>query len=357
MADRNNVHDLSVAMATETVDDVTQVTAAGATTSSHILEFYFQCAVVVIGVVGTFANGLILYAMVASKQHRKHVLIFYQNALDVLSSLLLVITYAVKLCNFYLSGLGGYWLCILILSENILWCVILASKANLVFITIDRYVRIVYDAWSKKNLRKWMTYVAMVFECICTTVHTVVLVYYSSDVIDGLCYSFVIWETRASQLGYGIFYFVVYYVVILVIFIFCYWRILIAIRHQAQVMAGHGTAGPSASQARSHQIQSNIIKTMIFISAFYAITDLPMNVFYLMLNIHANLTLLDSGYYAGIFISFFYFCANPFIYAAKFDPVKRVLLHLIPCKKTAVQPIESIEITASATTRRAQTHK
>jgi len=82
---------------------------------------------------------------------------------------------------------------------------------------------------------------------------------------------------------------------------------------------------------------------MIIVSAFYAVSDLPMNVYYLILNVHANLTLLESGYYAAMFISFFYFCANPFIYATKFDPVKRVLLHLIPCKNS-LQPIEIIEI-------------
>jgi len=33
-----------------------------------------------------------------------------------------------------------------------------------------------------------------------------------------------------------------------------------------------------------------------------------------------------------------YICANPFIYAVKFDPVRRVLVGLIPWKKTAAEP-------------------
>jgi len=64
-------------MTTEVVCDVKQSTAANVvTSSSRGIEFYFQCAVVVIGVVGTAANALILYALVASKQHKKqcHVL-------------------------------------------------------------------------------------------------------------------------------------------------------------------------------------------------------------------------------------------------------------------------------------------
>ena len=49
------------------------------TSSSSLgIEFYFQCAVIFIGVVGTATNGLVLYALVASKQHKKHVLIVNQ---------------------------------------------------------------------------------------------------------------------------------------------------------------------------------------------------------------------------------------------------------------------------------------
>jgi len=86
-------------------------------------------------------------------------------------------------------------------------------------------------------------------------------------------------------MAYGIWYFVSFYVIILAIFIFCYWRILIAIRRQAKVMAAHGTtAGPSnAAQTVSHQIQTNVIKTMIFVSAFYAISDMPISIYYLLL--------------------------------------------------------------------------
>jgi len=35
-----------------------------------------------------------------------------------------------------------------------------------------------------------------------------------------------------------------------------------------------------------------------------------------------------------------YQCINPFIYATNFDPVKRVLLRLIPCQNT-VEPVNN----------------
>ena len=360
MTEGKNGEHLSGAMTTESaivrVNDVTQTTVAPVVTSSRDIEFYYQCAVVVIGLVGTAANALILYAMVASKEHKKHKLIFHQNVLDFVSSLLLVITYALKLCNFYLTGLGGYWFCMLILSENFNWCAILASKANLVFVTIDRYLKVVRPAWTKKNARKWMVYSAMALTWISGFAHAWGLTFPTSQVIDGVCYAYVTWRSRVSQMAYGIFYFLSFYIFILATFIFCYWRILVAIRHQAKVMAGHAAAGPSTctSQTQSNQIQSNIIKTMILVSTFYAISDLPMNVYYLLLNINANLTMLQSGYYAVLFISFLYICTNPFIYAMKFNPVKRVLLSMIPCKNT-VQAAEGIEVN-SFPPRHPQTH-
>ena len=157
---------------------------------------------------------------------------------------------------------------------------------------------------------------------------------------------------KRQQISYAIFYFLFFYVVILVTFVFCYWRILVIIRRQAQVMAGYDTVGPSTSQVHSHQIESNVVKTMILVSAFHAITDLPINIHYMLIN--TNVPLIGSSYYALMFISFFYFCANPFIYAIKFDPVKNALLRLIPCKNTDVQPINGIHTVAPGSTPRGQ---
>jgi len=98
---------------------------------------------------------------------------------------------------------------------------------------------------------------------------------------------------------------------------------------------------------------------MIFVSVFFAITWTPSNVYYLLLNLNSNLTLLEDTYYAVLFIAFLYICANPFIYAVKFDPVKRVLLGLIPCKKNTVEPVAGVDLTGSRVaggTRAGQTH-
>jgi len=113
---------------------------------------------------------------------------------------------------------------------------------------------------------------------------------------------------------------------------------LVVIRRQASVMAGHvAAAGPSTAQAQaqaqSNQIQTNVIKTMIFVSALFAISWLPCYIYTIDLTMNPNP--IDVGYYATIIVAFLYTCTNPFIYAIKYDPVKKVLLRLISCKKNS----------------------
>ena len=82
-------------------------------------------------------------------------------------------------------------------------------------------------------------------------------------------------------------------------------------------------------------MQANVIKTMVFVSALYAISWLPNNIYLFILDLSSNPLPLAGGYYATVIMAFLYMCTNPFIYATKFDPVREVLLRLMPCKKNS----------------------
>jgi len=340
--------DLSVA---ETATGLTQTTAESNTmtsSSSRGILYYFECAVVVIGVVGTATNVLILYALVASKQHKKHVLIVNQNALDLFGSFFLIITYSVKLCKIsYLSGSTGYWLCTLLLSEGLSWCGLMGSAINLAIVSVERYLKIVHRTWSQKYLRKWVIYSAAAFAWIGSIIYNLAVVFPTTRVIDGVCYPYAFWKNRAVFITYSIYHFMSFYVIILLVFIFCYWRILMVIRHQASVMAGHSTSGGSSTAQTQHShIQTSVIKTMVFVSILFAITWLPN---YLMLTLAMSVNMHFSIYYASMFIAFLYVSINPFIYATKFNPVKEILLRMIPCKKISGQGTQSVAGTGPCT--------
>ena len=158
--------------------------------------------------------------------------------------------------------------------------------------------------------------------------------YPGTTLTDGVCYTRVIFLNNAARIIFVIWSLSVYYFIIILIFGFCYWRILLAVRRQARVMAGHRAAGTNAGQAQLNQIQTNVIKTMILVCVLYTLLWLPTNVAYILVYAHPYPLPRDCMYYTTVFLCYSYMCINPFIYATKFDPVKRVLLRMIPCKNT-----------------------
>jgi len=321
---------LSVAMTTTGM----MLTTGGNTvppSSSRGAEFYFQCVSLLIGVVGTATNAVIIYALVASKQHKKNLLIVHQNVLDMFSSFFIMIVYPLKLCNIYLTGSIGYWLCTLLLSESLIWWGTMGSVINLAIITVDRYLKVVHAVWSRNNLRNWMIYLSMAFAWIVSFMANVAAVFPTSAVIDGACYGYIIWDNQTGRLIYFFGNTVLFYFLIILIFIVCYWRILIVLRRQAKVLASQ----PSTAQANSNKIQRNVIKTMIYVSALYAISWLPNYIFFLHATLNPDYRPDTYAYYVSSIIALLYMCTNPFIYAMKFDPVKKILLRLIPCKNAS----------------------
>ena len=97
--------------------------------------------------------------------------------------------------------------------------------------------------------------------------------------------------------------------------------------------------GSSTSQTQSSQVQSNIFKTMVLVSEVFVIRWTPSLIFYLLTpDVKSDLTFLDAVYiyYVCVLLEFLYVCANQFIYlcAVKFSQVRRVLVRLIPWKKS-----------------------
>jgi len=93
---------------------------------------------------------------------------------------------------------------------------------------------------------------------------------------------------------------------------------------------------------------------MILVSALFAITWLPLNIYTLLggVDLLPYQSFNESGYYALTCLAFLYTATNPFIYATKFNPVKKILVKMIPCKKTPVQPTALTLSTISRTTNR-----
>jgi len=295
-------------------------------------DFYLNCAVVVLAGVGITGNGTVLYALVASEQHKKNILIVYQNVFDCVTCLFVILNHFTQLFDIHLTGSVGYWLCMLLFSAMPSTASNTGSLMIIAAISVERYLKIVHTAWSKKILRTRMVYILALVIALIIAFASIIPVFLTSVVIDAVCYAYTIWNSETARIIFFMWHFLSFYVILLFIFIFCYSRILVVVRRQATVMAGHNAAGPSAAaQTQSNQARNNVVSTMILVSALYAITHLFGYVVYLILYFNPHLpSIIGEILYRATFVELAYVCIiNPLIYAVNFIPVKKVLLQMI----------------------------
>ena len=133
---------------------------------------------------------------------------------------------------------------------------------------------------------------------------SIVVVFPTSSVIDGVCYPYAIWKNQTARIVYFFFNFLSFYAIILFIFMFCYWRIVLFICRQAKFMASHAASASNAAPKQYNQIQANVTKTMILVSACYAIAWLPSYVRYMIKTLNPNPTPFNDFYYGFIILAY-----------------------------------------------------
>ena len=150
------------------------------------------------------------------------------------------------------------------------------------------------------------------------------------------------------------------FVVPLIFFVYCYWRIIAALRRSAKVgsvshsinvrqreqhAAGPSTSAASAAAAAAPGTSShskplsssrkNVIKTMIVVTACFIVCWLPVQ-FMLVAEKCGLPAFSPLTYYALVVIAFVNHCANPFIYATGLYQSLRVkctaLLYRVTCR-------------------------
>jgi len=162
-----------------------------------------------------------------------------------------------------------------------------------------------------------MIYVAMVFAWIAGISSVSPMVFVSTIVQDGVCLGFFVWESQLVKqiINYSVSF--AYSLVPVILFVYCYSRIVVVMRRQMRVMAAHnveGSAQMSASQLQSKRIKWNITKTMIIVSVAFVICWFPTFIYFLVFdNSSQTSSDLFVGYYATVFLSFLHACTCRYV--------------------------------------------
>jgi hypothetical protein len=297
----------------------------------------FEALVVFIGIVGTLANGIVLSMLLMSAEPKKlsgvNMLFINQMSLDLFSCVWLVIVFAIKMSNLYLIGSSGYWVCVFIVSENFVFYGLVGSVINLTNIAVERYTMIVHPIWHKKHFKPWMTYVAIAFAWIAGMLESQIAMSTTSVIVNGQCFQLAIWPNHAIELFYSARTIILYFVLVLIILMYCYGRILVAVRHQTRVFIVQLANNPLARTGRERnlRVQMNTVKTMIAVSLSFVACWLPCHTYSFIQMVATNTNYSSVVYYVTMLLIFLNVSLNPFIYAVNYEVIKHQWRRLAKC--------------------------
>ena len=177
---------------------------------------------------------------------------------------------------------------------------------------------------------RWMLYLAVAFTLLQSFLVDIPMLWTSVLNDTGQCYGISLDVNTTSDRVYSIFEATWLYITVLSALIFCYGRILVKLK-QANLKDGPGEATTEGHQAEGmNRSQVNVIKTMIIISASYAVTSF-LYFFGYMASSYDISTVLGSAtsYYVEIGLFFLNAWLDPFIYVLSLKEVRQQFVKCI----------------------------
>ena len=97
----------------------------------------------------------------------------------------------------------------------------------------------------------------------------------------------------------------------------------------------------SAAQQIATKTQMNVIKTFLIISVCFVLCWAPNRILYFIYNLRIINDLSSAEQQVFTFLSFLNVCLNPFIYAAKLNPVKKYLRQTL-CRRRRLESDDNV---------------
>ena len=192
---------------------------------------------------------------------------------------------------------------------------------------------------------RWMLHLAVAFTLLQGSLVDVPMLWTSVLDDTGQCYGISLGVNTVSVRVYSTFETMWLYIIVLSALIFCYGGILVKLK-QVNLKVGPGNPVDYKATTGSHQAegmnrsQVNVIKTMIIISASYAVTSFLYFFGYVALSYDSNTALGSAtSYYVEIGLFFLNDWLDPFIYVLSNKDVRQQFVKYISCIKSNPGPI------------------
>ena len=220
---------VSTASTSSTIDISTQ-------SSFQIAAPYIYTIVGFVGMATNFLVAAIIATSVTMKKRQENNLLLNQSVIDGVSGFFLVLNLTINLNTAYV-GVWGDLICRYWVSATPLWSALQASICNIVVITVERYFEIVHPLFHKRHKNRYFVWIMVIFPWLFGAASTVHIAVYKSGISHGVCLSSNNWPNNTAMMANGIFSLCAKYFVPLVIFIYCYSRMIAILKRRSTAVA------------------------------------------------------------------------------------------------------------------------
>ena len=331
---------------------------ASITTDSVLKVIYM-----IIAVLGLTGNALVLavigYHSTMLKAHT-NLYILNQSVIDGTVSVILLFTTYLEDSGRYLQGIADDVFCRIWASNLPLWGLLVSSSYNLVAMTIERYLAVVYPIWHKVNMSRAKVIPSLVIVWFIGPLYQMAFKLPSTRIVDGKCILYQKWPDQLTRQAVGVFTVIIQYLIPISLLCAFYGRMAFVlhnrIRPSEEPGKGNSDTTGSGNEPRAvtnsmARARRNVIKTLAIVSLCYVLCWTCSQMYFLVFNLGKKLSLSSPFYHFTVIAVYINSCLNPFVYATKYEQFQQGLSKLsnkVSCGRFGKK---SVGIVGSAATK------
>ena len=313
----------------------------------RVADTYTKPLYIAISLLGILSNAFTVIVILSSKQMRQkltNVFILHQSIVDFVVAFFLLLTLVTAGQAYNFEGVQGELLCRLWLTSLPLWSSVLTSTYNLVALTLERYLEICHPIKHKVSftLNKAAIVIAIIW--MLGLLHQLPTHISTAGVVDGKCYVLKFWASKAANKVFGVFNFLVRYLIPLIIMIVAYTAMIRVLRGGLISPSSPQTAKPTRHQERMARARTNIFKTLLVVTIAFIVCWTLNQFLFLMFTFGFPLDFSTWWYNLSVILVNANCCINPFIYAAKYEAFQKSVKVLLCRGGRSVHPLDGSSI-------------
>ena len=295
------------------------------------------CVVGGIGLVGNTFVIIVIFNYTAMRKNVTNIFITNQSLVDGLTSLVLILSVVFQDNGAILSGSSGYFICRVWYSKALLWGFFNVSTFNLLSVTLERYLAIVYPIQYKNYVSAKTANVVCLFIWLLGPSIELAISIPTAGLVHGRCNPLMFWPSLSFQRGVGICVIIIKYFIPLIIMCYCYTRIAIVLKsrvsktasssihdqstHQAgsiEVAISSSTNAPGKSD-RMQKARQNVVRTLVLVTLCYFMCWTANQIYFLYFNLGNPIDFEGWIFHLTVIAVYCNCSCNPLIYIAQYN--------------------------------------